>query len=179
MHGSVRDITPSAYRACKSACQATVLDTSAILDIVGPALANSMPLWYLDLANAMRAHMTMSGGMVPGCAVSTFSSTDSLNAFVNLHVSYVVGERTFSNHDWVNELDTVGDHIADIMEIESHALVSKIASYKNLGDGDKQTEDDDDETAIDLKEYTCVENILLHWDDNAGSPMSECRLVET
>ena len=40
-----------------------------------------------------------------------------------------------------------------------HALLSRIASYKNLGDGDKQTEDDDDETVIDLKEYTCVEKI--------------------
>ena len=46
MHGSVRDITRSAYRACKSeaekrqkTCQTTVLDTSAILDIVGPGLA--------------------------------------------------------------------------------------------------------------------------------------------
>ena len=119
----------------------------------------------------MRAHMTMNGALVPTCAVSTFSSTDSLNAFVNLHVSYVVavlrplmcGDRKFSSHDWVNELDTIGDHIANIAEIESHAqgseqwrsfwvallvdaadsehaLVSRIASYKNLGDGDKETE---------------------------------------
>ena len=61
-----------------------------VLDIVGPALATAMPPWYFDLANAMRAHMTMSGGMVPTCAVSTYSSSDSLNAFVNVHVSYVV-----------------------------------------------------------------------------------------
>ena len=32
-----------------------------------------------------------------------------------------------------------------------HALVSRIVSYKNLGDGDKQIEDDDDETVIDLR----------------------------
>ena len=55
MHGSVRDITRSAYRACKSeaemrqkTCQTTVLDTIAIFDSVGPALANSMPPWYFD-----------------------------------------------------------------------------------------------------------------------------------
>ena len=112
------------------------------------------------------------------------------------------GDRKFSSHDWVNELDTIGDHIADIAEIESHApgseawsslwvallvdaadsehaLVSRIVSYKNLGDGDKQVEDDDDETVIDLKEYTCVEKILRQWDDNADSPMSERRRVET
>ena len=60
------------------------------------------------------------------------------------------------------------------------ALMSRIASYKNLGDGDKQTEDDDDdETVIDLKEYTCVEKIWRQWDDHADSLMSECRLVET
>ena len=80
-------------------------------------------------------------------------------------------DRKFSSHDWVNELDTIGDQIADIVEIESHApgseawrslwvallvdaadsehaLVSRIASYKNLGNGDKQT-DDDDETVIE------------------------------
>ena len=169
-----------------------------------------MPPWYFDLANAMRAHMTMNGGMEPTCAVKTFSSTDSLKSFVNPHVSKVVtvlralmcGDCKFSSHDWVNELDTIGDHNADIAEIESHvpgseawrslwvtllvdaadsehALVSRIASYKNLGDGDEQTEDDDDETVIDLKEYTCVEKIWRQWDDNADSPMSECRLVET
>ena len=80
MHGSVRDIMRSAYRACKSEAekrqktyqsQTTVLDTSAILDIVEPALANSMQPWYFDLANAMRAHMTMNGALVPTCAVST------------------------------------------------------------------------------------------------------------
>ena len=60
-----------------------------------------------------------------------------------------------------------------------HALVSRIVSYKNLGDGDKQVEDDDDETVIDLKEYTCVEKIWRQWDDNADSPMSERRRVET
>ena len=129
MQGSVRDTTRSAYRACKSeaekhqkTCQTTVPDTSAILDIVGPALANPMPPWYFDLANAMRAHVTMNGGLVPACAVSTISSTDSLNAFMNLHVSYVVtvlrplmcGVRKFSSHDWVNVFDTIGDNIADI-----------------------------------------------------------------
>ena len=111
-------------------------------------------------------------------------------------------ERKFSSHDWVNELDTIGDHIANIAEIESHApgseawrslwvallvdaadsehaLVSRIVSYKNPGDGDKQVEDDDDETVIDLKEYTCVEKIWRQWDDNGDSPMSECRLVDT
>ena len=58
-----------------------------------------------------------------------------------------------------------------------HARVSRIASYKNLGDGDKQTEDD--ETDIDLKEYMCLEKIWRQWDDNADSPMSEGRRVET
>ena len=186
------------------------LETNSLDDIVGPALANSMPPWYFDLANAMRAHMTTNGALVPTCAVSTFSSTNSLNACVNLHVSYVVavlrplmcGDRKFSSHDGVNELDTIGDHIADIAKIESHAqgseawrslwvallvdaadreraLVSRIASHQNLGDGDKQTEDDDDDTVIDLKEYTCVENFWRQWDDNADSLMSECRLLET
>ena len=55
-----------------------------------------------------------------------------------------------------------------------HALVSRIASYENLGDGDKQIEDD--ESDIDFKEYTCVEKIWRQWDDNADSPMSECKL---
>ena len=40
---------------------------------------------------------------------------------------------------------------------------------KNLGDGDKQT--DDDETSIDLKEYTCVEKIWRQWDDDADSSL--------
>ena len=47
----------------------------------------------------------------------------------HLHVSDVVavlrplmrGDRKFSSHDWVNELDTIGDHIANIAEIQSHA----------------------------------------------------------
>ena len=59
------------------------------------------------------------------------------------------------------------------------ALVSRIASYKNLGDGDNQTEEDDDETVIDLKEYTCMEKIWRQWDDHEDSLMSGCRLVET
>ena len=156
--------------------------------------------------------MTINGASVPTCAVPTFSSTDSLGALVNLlHERHVVavlrplmcGGRKFRSHDWVNEPDTIGDHIANIAEMESHApgseawrslwvvllvdaadseraLVSRIASYKNLGDGDKQTEDDDDdETVIELKEHTCVEKIWRQWDDNAHSPMSKCRLVET
>ena len=77
---------------------------------------------------------------------------------------------------WVNELDTIGDRIANIAEMESHAPGSEAWRSqwvdKNLGDGDKQIEDDDDETVIDLKEYTCVEKIWRQW-------MSECRLVET
>ena len=70
---------------------------------------------------------------MPTCAVSTFSSTDSMNAFVNLRVSYVVavlrplmrGDRKFSSHHWVNELDTIRDHIANNAEIESHAPSSE------------------------------------------------------
>ena len=101
------------------------------------------------------------------------------------------GDRKVSSHDWVNELDTIGDHIANIAEIESHApgseawsslwvallvdaadsehaLVSRIVSYKNLGDGDKQVEDDDDETVIDFKWKRFCANgtttqILLCW----------------
>ena len=119
------------------------------------------------------------------CHLNIFS-TGCLNAFVNLRVSDVVtvlrtlvcGERKFSSHDWVNELDIIGDLVAEIAEIESHApdrepwrslsvallvdaaeneqsFVATIASYKNLGDADKQTQDD--ETSIDLKECTCVE----------------------
>ena len=82
MHGSVRDIMRSAYRACKSEAekrqktyqsQTTVLDTSAILDIVGPALANSMPPWYFDLAKRhARSHddERCLGGHV--CRLNTF-----------------------------------------------------------------------------------------------------------
>ena len=119
---------------------------------------------------------------------SKYFSTGCLNAFVNLRVSDVVtvlrtlvcGERKFSSHDWVNELDITGDLVAEIAEIESHApdsepwrslsvallvdaadkkqsFVARIASYKNLGDADKQTQDD--ETSIDFKECTCVENL--------------------
>ena len=149
----------------------TLHDTSVILDIVGPALANAMPPSYFELENGMRAHTADNGGLVPRCAIPTCSSTVCVNALVNFRVSHVVtvlrtlvrGDRKF-----------IGDHIAEIAEIESRAprreqwrsvwvallvvaadneqaFVSRIASYQNLGGGDKQTEEH--ETSIDLKEY--------------------------
>ena len=132
MRGAVRDITRGAYRACTSEAekhQKTVLDTSAILDIVGPALASAMPPSYFDLANAMRAHMADNGGLVPTCAISTFSSLGCVKAVVNLRVGFVVtvlrtlicGDRKFSGHDLVNELDIIGYHVTEIADTESRA----------------------------------------------------------
>ena len=37
------------------------------------------------------------------------------------------------------------------------SFVSRNASYNKLGDDDKQTEDD--ETSVDLKEYTCGKDL--------------------
>ena len=53
--------------------------------------------------------------------------------------------------------------------------MSRIASKRNLGDDDKQTEDD--ENVIDFQEHTCVEKICRQWDGNADSSMSECKPV--
>ena len=139
MHGAVRDTTWSACRACNSEAEKhhnTLRDTSVILDIVGPALANAMP--PSAFVNFRRSHA------------------------VTVLRTLVCGDRIF-----------IGDHIAEIAD-ESHArrrgqwrsvcvallvdaadneqaFVLRIASYQNLGGGDKQTEEH--ETSIDLKEY--------------------------
>ena len=86
MHGAVRGIMRSAYRACKSVAeknQQAVPDTNAILDIVAPALAKAMPPSYFDLANAMRVHTVDTGGLVPTCAIATCPLTGCVNASVN------------------------------------------------------------------------------------------------
>ena len=140
MHGAVRDITRSACRACNSEAEKhhkTLRDTSVFLDIVGPALANAMP---------------------PSAFVN-FRGSHAVTVLRTL----VCGDRTF-----------IGDHITEIAEIGSHArrreqwrsvwvallvdaadneqpFVLRIASYQNLGGGDKLTEEY--ETSIDLKEY--------------------------
>ena len=51
--------------------------------------------------------------------------------------------------------------------------MSRIASCKNLGDGNKQAEDD--KSSIDLTEYTRVEKIWRQWDDDADSFLLERR----
>ena len=49
-HAEVRNARASRrLRSAKRLAKTTVLDTSAILDIVGAALANSMQPWYFDL----------------------------------------------------------------------------------------------------------------------------------
>ena len=62
--------------------------------------------------------------------------------------------------------------LADAADNEQ-SFVSRIASKKNLGDDDKQTEDD--ETSTDLEDYTCVEMIWRQRGDDADSSMLECR----
>ena len=140
MHGAVRDITRSACRASNSEAEKhhkTLHDTSVILDSVGPALANAMP---------------------PSAFVN-FRGSHAVTVLRTL----VCWDRTF-----------IGDHITEIAEIGSHArrseqwrsvwvallvdaadneqpFVLRIASYQNLGGGDKLTEEH--ETSIDLKEY--------------------------
>ena len=167
------NITRSANRACNPEAEKhhqTLRDTSVIL--LGPPL----PMRCHRRTSTSRtpcapAHTADNGGSVPTCAIPTCSSTVCVNAFVNFRVSHVVtvlrtlvrGDRNF-----------IGDHIAEIAEIESRAprreqwrslwvallvvaadneqaFVSRIALYQNLGDGDKQPEDY--ETSIDLKEY--------------------------
>ena len=164
----------------------TVLDTCAILEIVGPALANAIPPSYCDLANAMRAHTTDNGGLVPTCAIPTFSSTVCVVAFIGVLCklrrrsaadSDVRGpqiqwrrlgqrarlcRRTASRILWRSSLMPQASEqwrslwVALLLDAadKEQAFVSRIASCKNLGDGDKQTEDD--QTSIDLKEYVCV-----------------------
>ena len=162
MHGAVRDITRSAYRACNLEAEKhhkTLHDTSVILDIVGPALANAMP---------------------PSAFVN-FRGSHAVTVLRTL----VCGDRTFIG-DHITEIAEIGSHarrreqwrsvwvalLVDAADNE-HAFVSRITSKKNLGDDDTHTEDD--ETSIDFKEYTCVEKIWRQWSDNAETSILECR----
>ena len=123
-HGAVRDITRSTDRACMSEAekhQRTALETSSILDVVGPDFANAMP----TLCSVTRD----TGGLVPTCAILTFSSLGCANAFIDLRMSYVVtvlrtpfvGDHKVSSQDQVNEPDNIGNRIMEIAETEAYA----------------------------------------------------------
>ena len=63
--------------------------------------------------------------------------------------------------------------VGGAVDLTQRTTSKRSSSCKNLGDDDKQTEDD--ETSIDLKEYTCAEKIWRQGDDDADSSRLQCR----
>ena len=139
--GAVRDITRSAHRACNLEAEKhhkTMRDTSVILDSVGPALANAMP--PSAFVNFRGSHaVTVLRTLVCGGTAFPLGTTSR-----RLRRSGLTHDETSNGRSvWVTLLVDAADN--------EQAFVSRIASYQNLGGGDKQTEEH--ETSIDLKEY--------------------------